>query len=1140
MSQEAANRFFAYILSSMKDGQDCSQIVKNLEDKDASPEDAKSLEENVKTVYKAYYEQAQNEEFGPEAIPGVLLLAAITAFLGAAVWAGVAVFGKMEFGILAWGLGYVIGMAVLQGASCKKGVFLQLVAVIFSLLSIVGGKYMAFAYMAIGSVAKEHGAAAANTLSPLSFKVISAFVVSIPEMLSPYDGLWIFLAVASAWSILEPLGLDLNRLSVPSGADDTESGGTTAGANAPDSASLRAAFPGFRPTIREPKFSKGPLFNIGLFKPQAKCKETGAYVMTRYWAILGMPIWPLDAHVVFDTAEGDIKTLGTVPLDFSSRLGTWIAMAFALVVAFSITAVGVLLYMLSSSLEPNELLLEAQRLNKVGEFGKGAQSLAIAALTDEYSAEEATGELHSMVYKKLTGYPVSEAAGVLKAMFYLKQNLGEQEKYKKPLLEIGMDLVKSNKEKDPKGSLKLLKVLRQIQPEDKTLTDMREKLCKEALKSAPDDVFLLNSLGEVYLGQLESKKVIELLQPHVEKLGKGLGELTLGMAYAKEKQNDKAVPLLQHYVDGALPKHLKVRQRHGKYCLEPLKDQIRILNAGLADDFNYDALKDADPATQQNMLLSYARYKVMRSPDAHLAQIAYDEHSVALSGAILLATIRTNSAELLSGREKKKELSRADYLLSEIEPDLRGETSFKILRARVFHMLGRQKDAHAILEKMEKRQTKNFSNLTNLASLWLKFGKKKRAEALAREAHTLARTDEEKDIAAALRAETAFDIGEKIRWMSQCKKKEGLLSLKFELLQGHHALEKGEHEKARTIFKEVINRSAELTKEEKVLSGGFATAAFALYSLSGSLTDLEKALSMFEMHHEVNPRDKSLDSIEGNLFLLRAVNKIAGDEIDFKKLKAVAKLDCLYLLCNTENQRMDLISRLEKSSDYQKAVGLFKSALEREPANPDLYDNLLEVYSFTRDSKAIAELKKSLDEQTLNLESKIEDGKPELEEKRMKSVMEVRKKKAIEIKDLVETDELKPPTYCLAVSQIIGSCDCDTYLNSSSVADDNVQLATRAYERCGVSATEPLVLALLERAVYTINLSNPKLGDIVTKCHRMDIGLVLAMAIAKDERLRNAVRGNKDVKKAIDLLANMRQEFPWYVMAWEWGSHANN
>ena len=1139
MSQEAAKRFFDYILTCMKDGQDYSQIAKNLTEKDMPPDEVKNMEENVKTVYTTYYERAQKEEFSASSIPGAFLLAAITAFLGAAVWAGVSVFGQVEIGILAWGLGYIIGMAVLQGAAGRKGVFLQMMAVIFSLLSIIGGKYMAFAYVAIGSVAKEHGAAVANKLGPLSFRVISSFVLSIPEIMSVYDGLWIFLAVASAWAILEPLGLDLNRLKVPPGTDDTKGNGLESETAAPDAASLRAAFPGFRPTTREPNFSKGPLFNIGLFKARNKHEETGAYVMTRYCAILGMPLWPLDGHVVIDTAEGKQKTMGTVPLEFSARLGTWVATAFALVVAFSITAVTFLLYMFSSSFEPNELLLEARRLNKASQYSKAAQSLSIAALTDEYSKEEATDELHSMVYQKLTAYPLKEAAGVLKAMFYLKRELGEIEKYQEPLVEIGLSLVKTNKDKDPQGALKVLNVLGSFKPLDKTITDVKAKLCKDALKRNPDDLLLLNGLGEVLLGQDKNKEAIELLEPHASRLGSGLAARTLGMAFAKEQQVEKAIPLLQRYIDVAIPKHIKVRKRHGKHFLQPFKDQIKILSSGLADDFNYDALKKADPATQRATIIGYARYKVMQSPHAHLAQIDYDEQSDVVPVAVFLATIRANRAKLLNGRQRKKELTRADYLLTEVEPDVKGETHFKAIRARVFHMLGKRKEAFAILEKMDKEDVRDFGSLSTLAALWLEFDKKKRAAPIAKEAYELAKTDDEKSVAAGLRAEAAFDTNDKVRWMSQCKQKEGLFPIKFELIKGQQALENGDYEKARAIFKKVVDSSTEFTKEKKELLGGYATAAFALYGMSGSIKDLENVISFFDLAHKVSPEDHTLDGLQGNVLLLRAVHKTVGDEIDFEKLKLVARLDHLDVLFKTKSQRLSLISKLTSNSDFQKAIELFKSALDRNPADPNCYDNLLEVYCFTRDRKALDGLLKRLEKQKLNLDGLIENGKPELEEKRIKSVMGLRQKIAKDNKELIRADGLTLPTYCLAVQQIIGSTDSDSYLHSSSLADDNVHLARRAYEKVGITATDALVNALLERAVYTINLTYPKLGDTVKKCRRMELGALLAMATARDEKLRDAIKENKDIKRALELIDNKRQEFPWYVMAWEWALMRN-
>ncbi len=71
----------------------------------------------------------------------ILIVAAISAFLGALVWKVIVVATGYEVGLIAWGIGGVVGFAaVMSGA---RGESAGMICSVFVLLAIVGGKYWA-------------------------------------------------------------------------------------------------------------------------------------------------------------------------------------------------------------------------------------------------------------------------------------------------------------------------------------------------------------------------------------------------------------------------------------------------------------------------------------------------------------------------------------------------------------------------------------------------------------------------------------------------------------------------------------------------------------------------------------------------------------------------------------------------------------------------------------------------------------------------------------------------------------------------------------------------------------------------------------------------------------------------------------
>jgi hypothetical protein len=150
---------------------------------------------------------AEEQRLTSGAIVPAAIAALIVAAVGAVVWGLVIVWTGYEVGFLAVGLGFLTGMAAVIGSRGKRGLALQVVAVVAALLGIVFGKYYAFVEIGKDAVEEDLGPGAAAGISLFDPEIFRFFVESLDEIVSGFDLLWIALAAYMAWRIPKSIGL---------------------------------------------------------------------------------------------------------------------------------------------------------------------------------------------------------------------------------------------------------------------------------------------------------------------------------------------------------------------------------------------------------------------------------------------------------------------------------------------------------------------------------------------------------------------------------------------------------------------------------------------------------------------------------------------------------------------------------------------------------------------------------------------------------------------------------------------------------------------------------------------------------------------------------------------------------------------
>ena len=132
------------------------------------------------------------------------LFSAIGAALGAAVWVAVAIGLEVQIGWIAWGLGFAAGAGMAIGHEDDDGTTAGIIAGGISILGILGAKFYLFkhftSYFASNNemfeTMGEQGVALQQALTQALGENLS-----FSDMFGPIDGLFILLAVGSAYKI---------------------------------------------------------------------------------------------------------------------------------------------------------------------------------------------------------------------------------------------------------------------------------------------------------------------------------------------------------------------------------------------------------------------------------------------------------------------------------------------------------------------------------------------------------------------------------------------------------------------------------------------------------------------------------------------------------------------------------------------------------------------------------------------------------------------------------------------------------------------------------------------------------------------------------------------------------------------------
>lgn len=205
---DQAQQVVQFVVQQMKAGLDKAAIAGKLQVMGMDAIDSRRV---VESVHGEMMQVAEAQRVTSGSMLSGTIGGVLAAVVAGALWAIIVRLTDYEIGFMAWGLGLAVGVGVALFARGRRGRGLQIVAVLASVFGIVVAKYFIFVYLLQQTVLKQYGPESAARVAYFSTKVIQLFFSSLTAMVSPYDALWVLLAVVTAWKIPQGLGIRAPR-----------------------------------------------------------------------------------------------------------------------------------------------------------------------------------------------------------------------------------------------------------------------------------------------------------------------------------------------------------------------------------------------------------------------------------------------------------------------------------------------------------------------------------------------------------------------------------------------------------------------------------------------------------------------------------------------------------------------------------------------------------------------------------------------------------------------------------------------------------------------------------------------------------------------------------------------------------------
>lgn len=895
---------------------------------------------------------------------------------------------------------------------------------------------------------------------------------------------------------------------------------------------LTEKFPELQPINSVPSLWNVFGFGMDLYGSRDFDEETNSFVKTHYITALWIPILALREYRVIGTDQG-VVLLGRQPISTLARLRNYAIVSCLLVV------IGTRLwssYTNSPDYVASQKLASADRLVESGKLTEAARLYREVAQGSTSHTAAARDKFASLLKGLESETAPAQAAEIIRIAVEMHEQ-NETSVDGAAVLELGTELADKLEPSDPRGALSVLDSIASLDPEPDKLTAKRQQLLETIVQQEPDDPETASQLALIYEAQGEMEKCEKLLTPHRERLAALDGARILGQIFSQRGEHDNAVALLQPYTETRLEK-LHTAEKALEEAIADAQQRIvaEIQNSEAPQAF-YESIQNVSDDERDAMVWEYMRAKMRDDPLIKQRQQALLQEAPVVPVALDLGIALLQRAQGLADPDARRaQLEKAEQIFRAVRGMAGESDEYRLALGQVYYWLGKHEEGRELFDALLESNDRKFELLMAVSNSLRNVGAASESRELSEEAYNKAVDDEKKYEAASLRAFTQLDLDDGIVWLRRANQTDPQIRAGLSSAMASQAIRDGNDDLAVEHLKNTINIYAAQTENEAVLNNA-AVAYFSLFQLTGDPEALDNGTAKVEKALAIDPSDSILLGNAASAILHGGFRDVIDNEIDLKLLKTPGRISLIPYLYEEQAGRQTYQERIKTNPRIRKALNYLERVLVLAPKRANAYQEIVSIREFTRDVDVLRDLLKRIEQANPDLTDAVRamqdyyEGKDDDTSRQSVDSAIARSEKI-----LSAASDRKDATFAVAATSLVTQMISGSPLGREVDTSRIVELAEQAHAAAPSGPTHAtLVGALCFRAGQTLAEKEPAYAEMLAKAKRsLGHGYLLALALAQESPLREAVLANTDVQRATTLLAEAIERSPDRYGPWEW------
>jgi len=778
----------------------------------------------------------------------------------------------------------------------------------------------------------------------------------------------------------------------------------------------------------------------------------------------------------------------------------------------------------------------------VNDLPSAAGLLAVLApLGDQRSVDDCLTEL--------SGQPLEKAScgDVVKVLRVAKGFSGAAGE--KALFQAGIAWVRNHAQVAPREIFELLDQLAKLPASDRAvIAATRRPLLEKLVAANPQDVELIVQLaltleeagspeGKEKSGDDPKVRIIRLLSPHRDKLGTGEGARLLGQALAAQGKFDESYALLGPYLDSRLGSFHEAEQAYADAIAQVNDRVMNQFRSGDVPGFDLTRARAASEKEFQVMAMEYMNRQIKGDPAVEAAREKLAKQGMVVPAALDLGMVMLQRAQTMKDpAARRQELERAEKTFLAIRGTAGESDQYMLRLGQVYYWLGKQKEGQEEFDKLLAKYERKAEVLFELANVLRDLGARAEARKLLEEAYEKAPSQELRQTVAELRAITATELDEEILWLDRSDASSAGVKALLASARGKRAANQGNDDEAAARFREAIAIYEQLPQDVATLNNG-ALVYLALFEITGDHQAMERGAQWLEKAVNLDPADSKALANAAHQMLRAAVQDLAGTKLNLRELQMSGQIGALTYLAGDQKGLDEIRTRARAHAGLKKALSYLDRANLLSPKDVGNDYAALVVYGFLQDREALQRLARQVAAAKPDTESRVSDLLKYYQYKDEESTQEKTKAAIGRAKALVARSGGRDqgPAYAAAADRLV-QLNLSCRDSEACDADEAARLAEDAFRVAPSLPTfEVLVEALMHRAGKKLATDYPEFASAIHGTGRAaSARYAVALAMERNDALGKSARENRDVQRAIELVAAQIKAFPTSRSCWAW------